>query len=276
MDDAQEKQPEAKTHCHYFVDEAGDGTLFNGKGKVLIGEDGCSRYFMLGILEVPDPQALGDALETLRRDLLNDPYFRKIPSMQASENKTALAFHAKDDLPEIRREVFKLLRQFQDLKFYAAVRDKQAVLSEVRQYTDKRYHPNDLYDQLVSQLFMHRLHKQNEYSITFATRGTTDRTRALKTALNDASQRFEYRWGIKSQAQINISAVSSTQKPCLQAADYILWAIQRCYEKREDRYLDYVWPVCHLVHDIDDKRKMGYGVYYVKKNPLTLDKLPSL
>jgi hypothetical protein len=44
--------------CHYFVDEAGDGILFNAKGKVIIGQEGCSRYFMLGILEVPDPVAL--------------------------------------------------------------------------------------------------------------------------------------------------------------------------------------------------------------------------
>ena len=43
----------AKSICHYYVDEAGDGTLFNARGKVIIGEEGCSRYFMLGILEVP-------------------------------------------------------------------------------------------------------------------------------------------------------------------------------------------------------------------------------
>lgn len=274
MENSDETQP--KSHCHYFVDEAGDGTLFNGKGKVIIGENGCSKYFMLGILEVPNPEALSQALEELRTELLNDPYFRKIPSMQPNENKTAIAFHTKDDIHEIRREVFKLLRQFPDLKFYAAVREKQAVLNEVRAYKDKRYHANDLYDQLVRQLFTDRLHKEKEYSITFANRGTTDRTRALKNALNEASQRFERKWGIKSEAQINIYAVSSAQRPCLQAADYILWAIQRCYEKREDRYLDYIWPVCHLVHDIDDKRKIGYGVYYYKKNPLTLDKLPNL
>jgi hypothetical protein len=46
---------------HYFVDEAGDLTLFNR-------------------------------------------------TMQLAARKTAIAFHAKDDLPEMRREVFALLR----------------------------------------------------------------------------------------------------------------------------------------------------------------------
>src|SRR5438067_1033883 len=90
-----------KSHRQYFVDEAGDGTLFNAKGKVLIGLEGCSRYFMLGILDVPDPNTLNQALETLRLNLLNDPYFRKIPSMQIAQRKTALAFHAKDDIAEV-------------------------------------------------------------------------------------------------------------------------------------------------------------------------------
>jgi hypothetical protein len=38
---------------HYFVDEAGDGTLFNGKGQVLIGSEGCSRFFILGLVDIP-------------------------------------------------------------------------------------------------------------------------------------------------------------------------------------------------------------------------------
>jgi hypothetical protein len=40
---------------------------------------------------------------------LADPYFKGVPSMQADAKKTALFFHAKDDLPEVRREVFRVL-----------------------------------------------------------------------------------------------------------------------------------------------------------------------
>jgi len=37
---------------HYFVDEAGDAVLFNKKGLVIVGTHGCSRYFILGLLDV--------------------------------------------------------------------------------------------------------------------------------------------------------------------------------------------------------------------------------
>lgn len=67
---------------------------------------------------------------------------------------------------------------------------------------------------------------------------------------------------------------------CLQASDYVLWALQRLYERREDRYFDYIAPLCSLIHDVDDirenKKGKKYGVYYSQKNPLSLDKLPPL
>lgn len=268
-----EPQP---SRCHYFVDEAGDGTLFNSKGRVIIGEDGCSRYFLLGILEVPDPVALQGVLDSLRANLLCDPYFRNIPSMQPEARKTAVAFHAKDDLPEVRREVFAELIKHSDLRFYAVVRDKFAVLKEVKSRKYKRYHPNELYDQLTKRLFKDRLHKAEEYSITFATRGSSDRTQALKSALETARHRFEEKWNIYSDARISIKAEPASANACLQAADYFLWAVQRCFERREIRYLDYVWPNCRLIMDVDDVRKKHYGVYYTQKTPLTIDKLPPL
>ena len=116
---------------HYFVDEAGDPVLFDARGRVLIGTAGCSRYFAVGLLDVADPIALGADLNKLRADLLADPYFKDVPSMQPDERKTALYFHAKDDLPEVRREVFKLLQRH-PVRFSAVVRDKQSVLDYVR------------------------------------------------------------------------------------------------------------------------------------------------
>jgi hypothetical protein len=50
---------------------------------------------------------------------------------------------------------------------------------------------------------------------------------------------------------------------------YFTWALQRLYERGEDRYLIYLWPAVHLVQDIDDTRKADYGVYYSQKKPLT-------
>ncbi|MFH1732158.1 MAG: DUF3800 domain-containing protein [Planctomycetota bacterium] len=261
---------------NYFVDEAGDPVLFSRRGRALVGTEGCSRFFMLGLLDVPDPDALRRDLAELRAGLLADPYFRGVCSMQPVAGKTAHAFHAKDDLPEVRREVFKLLQRH-DVRFFAVVRDKLAVLAYVRQCNDRdssyRYNPNELYDQLVKRLFRDRLHKDDAYSICFARRGNSDRTEALSRALYAARDRFRQKWGIISSAPVEVVPATPKQHAGLQAADYFLWALQRFYVRREDRYCRLLWPAFSLVHDVDDTREAEYGVYYTKRNPLTLEKL---
>ena len=65
-----------------------------------------------------------------------------------------------------------------------------------------------------------------------------------------------------------------TRPPGLQAVDYFLWALQRCYERGEGRYLDYIWERVHLVHDIEDRRRGPAGAYYTQSNRLTAGELP--
>lgn len=60
---------------HSFVDEAGDPTLFQGRGKPIVGTTGCSRFFILGKLEVDDPVGLGIRLTALREKLIAEPAF---------------------------------------------------------------------------------------------------------------------------------------------------------------------------------------------------------
>ena len=256
---------------HYFVDEAGDPVLFDGRGRVLIGTEGCSRYFAVGLLDVADAAKLSADLNQLRSGLLADPYFKNVPSMQPEARKTALYFHAKDDLPEIRREVFKLLAGH-DLKFSAVVRDKQAVLDYVRarneRQTTYRYQPDELYDNAVRRLFKERLHKHEGYTIRFAIRGNSHRTAAFRTALVQARDRFARERGITINSKLDVTACRPTDEPALQAVDYFLWALQRTFEKREDRYLELLWPQCSLVVDVDDTRAAEYGAYYTRKKPL--------
>ena len=257
----------------YFVDEAGDGNLFSRKGHVIIGSPGCSRFFNLGILDIPNPSSLVVQFGELRNRILADPYFKDIPSLQLDARKTALAFHAKDDIPEVRREVFSVLSETPDLRFFAVVADKLRVLEYVRQRNARdssyRYHPNELYDYLVRRLFRDRLHQDKGYEIYFAKRGKADRTAALNDALASARERFTDKWGITNTAPIHVFPSKSVLTPGLQAADYYLWALQRLFERGEERYVTYLWDSFSLVHDIDDRRTAGYGTYYSKRKPLT-------
>jgi hypothetical protein len=261
---------------HYFVDEAGDPVLFNRRKQVVVGQEGCSTFFLLGLLDVASPETLGLELESLRERLLADPYFAGVPSMQPTQRKTAVGFHAKDDLPEVRREVFSLLMRH-DLHFFAVARDKRRIVQLVREHNLKqpryRYHPNQLYDRCVSRLFRDRLHQHDAYRIVFAKRGTTDRTSALRKALEGARANFRRKWGVEAKAPIEVVPSGPARDPCLQATDYLLWALQRLFERQEERYWNFVWPKVRLVYDIDDVRNNEYGEYYSQRRPLTLDVL---
>ena len=261
----------ASPRRYYFVDEAGDPVLFDSRGRALPGTEGCSRHFILGVLDVADPVALSSDFEQLRLQLLQDPYFKNVPSMQPERRKTALAFHAKDDVPEVRREVFKLLLAH-DVQFFAVVRDKARVLSYVRQRNQiddaYRYQPNELYDTLVARLFKNRLHLSAESDVCFAERGKSDRTAALAKALTVAQNRFATQWQRQHETTVTARQSSPPKDIPLQAVDYFLWALQRYFERQETRYIELLWPKVGVVQAVDETSFAPYGVYYTKKKPL--------
>lgn len=66
---------------HYFVDEAGDLTLFDRRKRIVVGKEGISNCFMVGLVDLPNPEEAHRKLEELRTGLLADPYFHGVPSM---------------------------------------------------------------------------------------------------------------------------------------------------------------------------------------------------
>jgi hypothetical protein len=256
----------------YYVDEAGDGVLFGRKGRLRLNEPGARQFFMLGMVRCTDDNDAARQLEALRQSLLSSPLYSGIPSMAPEAKKTARFFHAKDDHNEIRAKVFELLLQI-DFKFFAVIKE----MRQVHEYVKKRnqmdvpykYHPNELYDLTTRMLFKQRLHKESAYKITFARRGNSDRTNALKAQLTQARQRFQLEHTCELQeASMEICPSYPWQSPCLQIADYALWALQRCYEKGEARFLRALWQKVSLIHDVDDPNGKSYGSYLTRKSPL--------
>lgn len=260
---------------HYFVDEAGDLTLFSRHGEEIVGKPGCSEYFIIGLTHIADPPTLRRKLIALRSRLCSDPYFSGVPSLHPSERKTALAFHAKDDLAEIRREVYSLLFQ-EDIKVYAMVRRKRHILGWVRRKNREgstwRYVETQLYDATVRRLFKDRLH-QDQASVVFAQRGKRARNEALQAALERAAENFAQTMGLPKNIRCRATSTQPHVEPCLQAVDYYLWALQRLYERHEDRFFKTVSHQFVRVIDFDDKREKSYGVYYDERNKLTVDKI---
>lgn len=257
--------------AHYFVDESGDGVLFGAKGRSLLATPAVSKHFILGMLQVEQPEVLASQLTALRAELLADPYFKNVPSMQADGQKTGQMFHAKDDVPEVRREVFRLLQKH-PITFFAVVRDMRSVLAyelERRRIDPAhRYQPDGLYDSTVARLFKERLHRYGQCHITVAKRNQSDRTAAFAQALSLAKTRFENQWQVQVKTQLNVEVSASAKSPCLQAADYMLWGLQRHYRLGESRFIESMWNKVGLIHAVDEVDQAPYGNYYGKKKPL--------
>jgi len=259
---------------HYFVDESGDGVLFDSKGRVPYEMGNAPRHFILGMVQIKQPAYAARTLEDLRVSLLADPYFKDVPSFQPAAGKTALHFHAKDDLPEVRREVFRLLPAL-DFKFFAVVKSMKAVLEYARDRnamdSSYRYRPNELYDLTVRMLFKHRLHQHHAYRIVFARRGQRTRTEAFREQLLLTRDRFLHQLGRAVEESIlEVAPAYPKESPGLQIADYCLWTLQRLFEKNEDRYLQLLWQKVSLIHDVDDRCRNPYGCYYSKRKPLSV------
>lgn len=110
-----------KHRYHRFLDEAGDLTFY-GKSRVpSIGNEGVSRYFILGML------TLNTHIETVRQNIIDlqaqiagDPYFQFVPSIQKRKENTCFFLHAKDDVPEARKMAFELIKDI-DCHFEAVI-----------------------------------------------------------------------------------------------------------------------------------------------------------
>jgi len=264
-----EGEIEKQTPHPYYVDEAGDGVIFDSKGRVLVGTGKVQDYFTVGMVECWTMDSLTADLADLRAQLLADPYFKGVPSMQPEAKKTAIFFHAKDDLPEVRREVFKVLERH-DFSFYAVIRTMSAVARRVKERNERdptyRYRPTELYDSAVRRLFDKKLHTRPAFEVVFASRGKA-RTQALREQLLKAQTQSSKAAGTYSKAAINVRAMLAEQHAGLQMADYCLWALQRLFTKGEDRFLSLIWPKVGLIVDADDVSENPYGTYNTSKRP---------
>lgn len=257
---------------HYYVDESGDGVLFDKHGNPLVGTPGCSNHFILGYTYIENPSEVANALTALRINLLNDPFLAHLPSMQATEKKTYTSFHAKNDCPEVRYQVFRLLRELEGLHFHAFVMNMHGVLKfeQARRIANPKhlYHPNRLYDYTVDSLFQDKLHKDQDFHIYFAQRGHSDRTKALEQALDSARRKFAHKAGIANLANLQVTCESPKKVVELQVTDYFLWALQRYYERGDKGFIQGLWNSVSLVCYDDYREYPRSKTNFHKKRPL--------
>jgi hypothetical protein len=194
----------------FFVDESGDPTFYDHKGNLIVGHEGCSSLLILGLVEISDPIPARHAILQLQSNLVNDPYFKDFPSIQ----QTKIAFHATDDLTEIRYQFYKLIA---GLNFQAQF----VVARKIERVFRNNFHSNEheFYDHLITRLFDGRLHTHEQNFIYFAKRGSRSRQAPIEAAIQKSIHQFEQKWNTTVKTQTFVQAQTPAGEACLSIVD---------------------------------------------------------
>jgi hypothetical protein len=227
----------------YFIDEAGDPNFYGKGNRLIVGEKGCSRVFILGFAEILDPVPIRHELKHLQQSVINNPYFHKKPYI----DRTAIAFHAKDDLPEVRYLVFDLIRTFDVRAEFIVARKRKDIFLE----RDKNKQ-NNFYDHLVSCLFERTLRRHEDNLLYFSQRGSKKRQRPLVEAIEKGIERNKQWQNGSCTTQWSIQAQLPSGEPCLSVVDYLCYAVYQAYENRDMRFFEAIRDKISVVGDIYD------------------------
>lgn len=252
---------------HRFLDEAGD-TTFYGKGKKnIIGTNGVSNVFILGLVKIKDPlDEVRQKINELQLKITKDEFYH-VPSVLKKLNRTGYYLHATDDIPEVRKEMFDLIKTI-NCSFEAVVGRKSIERYETKHKGKEEY----FYADLLSHLLKNKLSKHEKLVMHISERGKSTKNQNLELAFLKAKQRFtninEDR-KVKTNVVFNVSY--PTKDPLLNLADYFCWTIQRVFERGEIRYYNFLKKQIKLVVDLYDTANYNnwQNYYDNNKNPLT-------
>jgi hypothetical protein len=252
---------------HRFLDEAGD-TTFYGKGKIsVIGNEGSSHCFILGMLKINEPlDEVRNKVVDLQQSIADDSYFEGIPSIEKKKATYGYFLHAKDDLPEVRKMVFDLIKTI-DCSFETVVGRKIPALYE-KKHNGKEA---EFYADLLSHLLKNKLNAYERLVLNISHRSKCTSHTNLQKGLMKAIHRANSKSPDKANdCNVVFNVQQPTTEPLLNLADYFCWAIQRVFERGETRYYDYISEQVAMVQDIYDfeKWKRG-GNYYNRKKKLS-------
>lgn len=252
---------------HRFIDEAGDMTFFlKGKAPAPLGSNGISRTFILGMAHIKqDLEQVRGLIRTFCKEIENDPYFNEIPSVKKRIDQGDFYLHAKDDPPELRYKFLMFLLESVDFSVQMVVGRKRLTRFVNKHHSQER----EFYADLLSHLLKDKANYR-KLVINIAERGSSTKNNNLENALRQAHIRYAKRHAEEYRADIKFNVQRYSSEPVPAITDYILWTVQRVFEKGETRFYDVVKDRIPLILDLYDTTKYdNYQNYYGPRNPLT-------
>jgi hypothetical protein len=259
----------AEETTHRFLDETGDTTFYGDGRKLIIGQQGVSLCFGLGIVRIDRPlNEVWQEVRALQKQVEADPLLNTIPSVQKRIKSGGFYFHACKDSPDVRTLILHYIR---DLPCEA----EMVIARKIPRLFEKQHHAREeeFYGDVLSHLIKGRLKGAGTLVLNVAQRGSSTREKVLLSALDLATERAAKKWdaeNLQTQAVFNIQ--NPRTEPLLTISDYLCWGVQRVFERGETRYYNYLAERIRLVVDLYDRDKYeGWRNYYDKRNPLTTE-----
>lgn len=215
---------------HVFADEAGCFKFERSQGA--------SRYFILTTIKTESCD-IGNELLDLKRSLLR----RGI--------KVGDKLHASPDSQAVRDEAYNVIRKY-DFRTDCTILQKSKAQPQTRATEADFYQYAWFYHgKYITPRFCT---KDNDVLVTAAALETKVGKAAFKSAFNNAIQQTKPFGGTLTTA-----FPESVADPCLWAADYCAWAIQRKWELGDRRSYDLIG---HTVRSEYDLWRYGKTEYY--------------
>ena len=265
--DDKKPRPRDVVKTHRFLDEAGDTTFF-GKGKTLIiGTEGVSLAFYLGMVKFnSELDPIRKQVTELQQSVVVDPYLNCIPSIKKKIDRGGYYFHATDDPPEVRERFLKFIKSL-DCSVEVMVARKIPSLFAKKHNNQE----SEFYADVLSHILKNKLRMGQKVILNIAERGMSTRNSNLELALHKATERFRK---TQSDSSIDSEVVFNVQnhrtEPLLNVADYLCWVVQRVFERGEMRFCNFVKEKIKVVIDLYDSSKyLKSQNYYKVGNPLS-------
>lgn len=252
---------------HRFLDEAGDTTFFGPNKQPIVGQNGVSLCFAIGIMKFLDELApIRAKVKQLQEEVAKDRYLNVIPSIDKKIKGKGFFFHATDDSPEVRERFFRFIESVNCSCEIVVARKSPYIFLTQHQGNDSIF-----YADVLSHVLKNRLKMSQKLVLNIAERGTSTKNANLQRALDIAVSRFEKRNAITDvSSRVVFNVQNHHTEPLLNIIDYMCWSVQRVFERGETRYYDFLGEKIRLVVDLyDQTRYEGNKNYYSRGNRLS-------
>jgi hypothetical protein len=212
---------------YVFSDEAGNFDFSR--------QSGASRYFILGTVTANDCH-VGDRLLQLRRELgWRGQHLDKV-------------FHATDDPQSVRDEVFHVLREG-SFRIDATVLEKSKAQLHLRQESALYKMAWYLHFKHVAPLVAN---PDDRLFVVASRLGTKRKRGSFHSAVDDVVSQ------VSACASHRVAFWPAESDPCLQVADYCVWAIQRKWERGDSRSYDLIQDKIESEFDVWSIGRLHY------------------